>query len=198
MIDQPFVPAGDASVMDEVARRWDELQAANPAYFDGRLCHVIGVHRNGYGGAVVHVADCAYRYFAVQDEDFDLGVRPLGVKGITRRADGRVLVGRRSSSVAGYPGCWEFAPGGVVEPGEDPAGAVVKELAEETGLSCDAPTAVALVFDDVIRCWEAIYRITPAATELHASDEYDELAWCEPDDVPDDLTPIARTMIGLL
>jgi len=184
--------------MDEAARRWDALCAGNPAYFDGRLCHVIGVHRNGCGGAVLHVADCAYRHFAVQDDEFDLGVRPLGVKGITRRPDGRVLVGRRSSSVAGYPGCWEFAPGGVVEPGERPAEAITKELREETGLTCPEPTAVAIMFDDGLRCWEIVYRIAPRSEDVGVTDEYDELAWCEVDDLPADLTPIARTMIGLV
>ncbi|MCP3905775.1 MAG: NUDIX domain-containing protein [Planctomycetes bacterium] len=198
MLDHPYVPAGDAAVLDEVTLRWDALCVANPAYYDGRLCHVIGVHRNGYGGAVMHVADCAYRYFAVQDDDFDLGVRPLGVKGITRRADGRVLLGRRSARVAGYPGRWELAPGGVVEPGEHPAITVVKELREETGLACGEPTAIAVLYDDVVRTWEIVYRLTPADERAAASDEYDEVAWCAPEEITVDLTPIARSMVALL
>ncbi len=45
--------------------------------------------------------------------------------------DGRVLAARRTSP-AHLAGGWEF-PGGKVEPGEDPEGAVVREIAEELG-----------------------------------------------------------------
>ena len=63
-----FVP--ESGQLDEVDRRWRRMCAANSSYFDGRLWHVIGVHRNGCGGAVVHVMDCAYRFYAVQDARF--------------------------------------------------------------------------------------------------------------------------------
>lgn len=44
---------------------------------------------------------------------------------------GRVLAARRTSPPE-LAGGWEF-PGGKVEPGEDPAGAVVREVGEELG-----------------------------------------------------------------
>ncbi|MHC5023470.1 MAG: NUDIX hydrolase [Planctomycetota bacterium] len=198
VVDEPFVPR--AGSLDEIDLRWEALRSSNPAYFDGRLLHVIGVHRNGYGGAVLHVKDCAYRFHAVQDDDFDLGVRPLGVKGLTMRGD-EVLLGRRSAQVAHYVGLWEFAPGGVVEPGRAPADVVVAELREETGLVPDCePTPVALLYDDVLHCWEMIFRLEAGGGSAPepASPEYTEIRWCRPEALPEDLSPVARAMVPLL
>ena len=198
VMDEPFVPAGEPGLLDEVQWRWDALCKGNPRYFDGRLYHVLGVHRNGYGGAVLHVADCAYRFYAVQDEDFDLGVRPLGVKGIVIR-DGLVLLGRRAPDVAAYAGRWEFAPGGAVEPGKTPVQTVMDELAEETGLTAGRePTPVAVLYDSVLRCWEIVFRIEPGAGGAPTTAEYAETRWRRPDDLPADLTPTARQMIPLV
>jgi 8-oxo-dGTP pyrophosphatase MutT (NUDIX family) len=202
VVDEPFVPDVDAARLDEVDQRWDALRAANDAYFDGRLYHVLGVHRNGHGGAVLHVADCAYRFYAVQSPDFELGVRPLGVKGITGHG-GRVLMGRRAASVSAYAGRWEFAPGGGVEPGDppsaQPARTLLAELREETGRTARRePTPIAILFDDVLGTWEIVYRIDATRDGVPATAEYDELTWCAPGALPEDLTPIGRQMVALL
>jgi 8-oxo-dGTP diphosphatase len=56
-------------------------------------------------------------------------------------ADGRVLLAQRPEGKA-MAGLWEF-PGGKVDPGETPEGALIRELAEELGIdvsaSCLAP-----------------------------------------------------------
>lgn len=49
--------------------------------------------------------------------------------------DGRVLAARRTAPPAAA-GRWEF-PGGKVEPGEDPAAALVREVAEELGCTIE-------------------------------------------------------------
>lgn len=196
-VDEPFLPAGVD--LGEVERRWDRLREANPAHFDGRILHVLRVARNGCGGAAVHVVECAYRFYAVQTGDFDLGVRPLGVKGLTRR-DGRVLVGRRGPRVSRYAGRWEFAPGGGVEPGRSPARALVDELRSETGLRpAREPVAVAIFFDPEAATWEIVHEVLPAADPLAPkTDEYDELRWCAPEDLPEPLSPAARIMRPLV
>ena len=190
-----FVPQG--SVMDEVDRRWNALCESNPAYFDGRVYNVLGVSRNGCGGAIVHVIECAYRFYAVQDHEFDLRVRGLGVKGYTMRGD-RALLGRRSQSVGVYADQWEFAPGGVVEPGRSPTEVIVSELSEETSLTSQRdPTPIAVISDPIARTWELIYLITDPQGEAQTTPEYSQLRWCGRDELPDELSPIAQSMILL-
>ena len=190
-----FVPEGN--VLDEVDRRWNELCESNPAYFDGRAYNVLGVSRNGCGGAIVHVIECAYRFYAVQDDEFDLQVRGLGVKGFTMR-DNRALLGRRSGKVGLYPDLWEFAPGGVVEPGKSPAEVIVSELSEETSLTTQSePTPIAVVSDPTAHTWELIYLLNDSQGKAQPTPEYSQLRWCGCDDLPDDLSPIAQSMIPL-
>ncbi|TCT05885.1 8-oxo-dGTP diphosphatase [Tepidamorphus gemmatus] len=59
--------------------------------------------------------------------------------------DGRVLITRRPEGKS-MAGLWEF-PGGKVEPGERPADALIRELAEELGIevkdACLAPLTFA-------------------------------------------------------
>lgn len=201
VIDEPFVPRGID--LDDAERRWRALCRANPAYFDGRLLHVFGVSRNGHGGATIHVAECAYRWHAVNGPDFDTGARPIGVKGIVL-AEGYVLVGRRSRHVSAYGGCWEFAPGGGVTPGVEPAEQLRRELQEETGIGRDATAAVstdvpapiarAIFFDEAVRTWEIVYllRLARRAACTPASAEYDVLRWIELESVVSGTAPDVR------
>ena len=197
VIDEPFVP--DGVDIDQVDARWESLQQSNPAFFDGRALHVLGVHRNGCGGATINLVECAYRFYAVQGDDFDCGVRPLGVKGITMHGD-LLLMGRRAAWVHQYPGQWECAPGGGVEPGVDPVDVLLSELAEETGCACAGqPVAVALLLDEETRCWELVYRMTVAEDVLAPStDEYSELRWCDADELPAPRSSITEYMRRLL
>lgn len=55
------------------------------------------------------------------------------VVGVVARGDGRFLVQPRGGDRA-MAGLWEL-PGGKVEPGEDHAAALAREIAEETGLT---------------------------------------------------------------
>lgn len=183
--------------MDEIDRRWKALCQSNPAYFDGRAYNVLGVSRNGGGGAAIHVIECAYRFYAVQDANFGLGVWGLGVKAFTMCGN-RTLLGRRSRNVAVYPDLWEFAPGGVVEPGKSPAEVIVSELREETGLLCARdPTPIAIVSDLIARTWEIVSIISDPLGEAKPSVEYSELRWCTRIELPTELSPIAQSMLAL-
>ena len=114
--------------------------------------------------------------------------------------DGRVLVAERPPDKS-LAGLWEF-PGGKIESGETPEGALVRELAEELGIdtsaSCLAPAGFAshayadfqlvlLLF--ACRKW----RGTP-----HGRDGQG-LRWCR---VPElfalDMPPADRPLLGLL
>lgn len=132
--------------------------------------------------------------------------RRVGAYGVCRGADGRVLLARGSASCP-FPGVWQL-PGGGLEHAEDPAHAVVREFAEETGLAVevtglravladvatfrDSGVAVhtdRLVFDVAVRGGEP--RPEPAGGS-------DELAWFAPDEaaaVP--LMPFTAEVLGL-
>jgi 8-oxo-dGTP diphosphatase len=101
-------------------------------------------------------------------------------------ADGRWLMHRRPEGKH-HAGLWEF-PGGKVEPSEIPSQALVRELAEELGIGCDAAQLAPAGFAET-RAPEAgkeivilLYRLTmwdgePAALEGGA------IAWFTPAEV---------------
>lgn len=62
-------------------------------------------------------------------------MQPALVVGAAVLRDGRVLAARRTRP-ASAAGRWEL-PGGKVEPGEDPAAAVVREIGEELGCTVE-------------------------------------------------------------
>ena len=115
-------------------------------------------------------------------------------------ADGRVLVQQRPP---GKPmaGLWEF-PGGKIEPGETPEGALIRELAEELGIgveaACLAPAAFAseplgekhlLLLLYVCRKWSG------TAEPRHAA----ALKWVRPVELHRlEMPPADKPLIGLL
>lgn len=59
-------------------------------------------------------------------------------------ADNRVLIAQRPEGKQ-LAGLWEF-PGGKVDPGERPEAALIRELAEELGITVKAPCLAPLTF----------------------------------------------------
>jgi isopentenyldiphosphate isomerase len=53
---------------------------------------------------------------------------------VVRSSRGEVLVHRRAETKDLWPGYWDIAVGGVVDAGEDYAGAAAREVAEELGI----------------------------------------------------------------
>ena len=196
-LPEPWVP--ECVDLDEVDSVWQSIVQENPRAFDGEILHVLGVHRNGTGGVVIHVAPCAYRFYAVQARGLDCGVRTLGAKAITRSGD-RILLGLRADWVMYYPGEWEFVPGGSVQPQDSPAETILEELKEETGCrAIRSPVPLAVAYDPAAYAWEVIHviELDPDATPV-GSLEYDELRWFEGGSLPEQLTPIAQRMTALV
>lgn len=102
------------------------------------------------------------------------------VAAIIERQDGAVLVGRRAPGRTSA-GLWEF-PGGKVEPGEDSATALEREVFEELGtvVECGAlldrsTTAVGAIDVDL-----ACFRASVVGTQPRVSTDHDELRWVRP------------------
>src|SRR5687768_15766364 len=75
--------------------------------------------------------------------------RKLVVAGVIVGGDRRILITQRRADQA-LPLKWEF-PGGKVEPGEAPADALVRELAEELGVTAS-----------VGRIWDVLFHAYPS------------------------------------
>jgi 8-oxo-dGTP diphosphatase len=94
--------------------------------------------------------------------------------GIVTDADGRLLLVRRAH--APEAGRWSL-PGGRVEPGEDDAAALVREMAEETGLVVEPGALVGRVYRGVYEI--ADYRCTVVGGALRAGDDALDARWCD-------------------
>ncbi len=196
--EERWVP--NSMSLEEIDARWKDLCRGNPRYFDGDVLQVLGVVRNGHGGVTIHAAPTSFRFYAVQASGEDIGTRVLGVKGLSRAADGRWLMGRRGSEVAYYPETWEFAPGGSVPPGRDPERVLLDELKEESGwLPIGTPRSVAVLYDPSAFSWEIVFTLavepgTDPPTELW---EYDMCDLFPSGHEPEPLAPVARQLLRI-
>lgn len=194
--------------LDEVDEAWSRLRADNPKYHDGGVLHVLGVVRNGHGGVSMHLAESSYRFHAVRRLGIDTGIRPLGVKGLATH-HGQVLVGRRSARTGSYPGCWEYVPGGGVEPPVaggpvDTCDVLRRELREESGWIAKGPVVpVAVFLDEAAGTWEVLHTVTVGPAEGATVEdsppgwEYDELRLVQPGECPEPVSD-AAVMISSL
>lgn len=122
------------------------------------------------------------------------------VVGVVIERAGRFLVGKRSLHKTSAPGVWH-AVTGRVEAGESQAAAVVREVAEETGLSC-APCekvgeAITRDGSACIHWWRVALLDDHEAVLL--GDEHSELRWVSVEEMrrlepifPEDVEMFAR------
>ncbi len=107
------------------------------------------------------------------------------VGGLLFDADGRILACRRPKGDA-WAGWWEF-PGGKIEPDEDSASALIRELIEEIGVSVEPKYMVEKLlyeYDDRsvrLQIWDCGV-INPASIRLV---EHDEARWLSTDELLD-------------
>ncbi len=99
-------------------------------------------------------------------------------------AAGRVLIAQRPAGKR-RAGLWEF-PGGKVEGGETPEGALVRELAEELGITvftgCLLPLTFASHAYDDFHLLMPLYLVRQWQGEI-APREHAEIAWVKPVDL---------------
>jgi 8-oxo-dGTP diphosphatase len=129
-------------------------------------------------------------------------VRRIGAYGLCRDDAGRVLLARNSHR-SNFPGLWTL-PGGGVEQGEHPDDTVVREFAEETGLTVRV-TGLHSVTADVFRLpltdtWEhtdrIIYDVHPVGGSLRNEPDgtTDLVDWVDPAGLP--LMPFTAVVLG--
>lgn len=103
---------------------------------------------------------------------------PIPVVCAVIEREGRVLVAQRPPDKL-MPLKWEF-PGGKVEPGEDPAAAIVREIREELGCAVTVTGALTPFVHDyrtvVITMIPFVCTLSPGSPAPHAH-EHVALAW---------------------
>lgn len=125
--------------------------------------------------------------------------RLLVVAGLLVDGDGRVLISQRRADQQ-LPLAWEL-PGGKVEAGEAPAAALVRELEEELGCTCEVGRIWDVLFHpypdfDLVML---VYRATPRAAQTPRAATVAAIAWCLPDELSAyDILPADRPLVDRL
>lgn len=96
--------------------------------------------------------------------------------------DGRVLAARRTTPAAAA-GRWEF-PGGKVEDGESPETALVREVAEELGVTVDVRRWLAGTAP-IGTAYELVVAVADLVTGEPQPVEHDQVRWLGPDELDD-------------
>jgi len=122
-----------------------------------------------------------------------------GVSGVILDDAGRLLLGRRTDT-----GRWAVVSG-ILEPGEQPAVALVREAMEETGVTIEVVALTVLHSGhpveypngDRARYLDVCFWARAVAGEARvADDESTEVAWFTPDALPADLTASSAERIA--
>ncbi len=202
-LDLHVLPEAPAAPDAAVARAWATLCAENPRLFAGPMLSVTLLEAVGPARARIICRPDTYDRLAVRP-GVDTGVRLLAVTGLLFDPDGRLLLAQRSLDVHAYPGHWEVAPAGGVEPLE-PGRALTltslcdqlqTEFVEEFGLGGDTPPlppaqCVAIVRDDRTFSDDIVFRVELLAEHVQAIEqgrslaaqwEYDRLNWLSRED----------------
>ncbi|WP_127818975.1 NUDIX hydrolase [Microbacterium sp. CPCC 204701] len=119
-----------------------------------------------------------------------IGTAPLPLAGVTAVVihEGRVLLGRRSDNGALTPIT------GIVDPGEEPAAAAVRETNEEAGVVCRVERLawvhqlprVVYPHGDQVDYLDLVFRCSWVSGDPHAADgEMTEVGWYGLDELPE-------------
>ena len=109
----------------------------------------------------------------------------LSVKVVVRDASGRCLLLKRSLRSKGNPGKWDL-PGGKVDPGENFTQGILREVAEETGLTISIQR-VGGVAESESPTNKVVYLILEGRLEsgqVQLSSEHDEYVWVNRRELP--------------
>ncbi len=111
----------------------------------------------------------------------------VGVTAVVVDPDGRILLHRRADD-----GRW-CTPGGLVEPGEQPAATLVRELQEETGVRVHPEALVSAVMEepytypngDRVQILDLAFRCRPVSGQARVNDDESlEVRWFDYADLP--------------
>jgi 8-oxo-dGTP diphosphatase len=188
---QPGILARGPWQADQVATRWRE-DCFEP---DSRLAAqadaaIAALHERGspsHDGLAARLAayESAGDSLAVELQPMRWALRLAGEDALgslsvlctVRSSDGRWLAGRRAEWVASWAGRWALGAGGAVEVGEDPVGALGRELEEEWSVVPERLVVEALVCLPNRMVMLIGQAWLPDGAEVTRDHEHDEHAW---------------------
>lgn len=102
----------------------------------------------------------------------------LSVKVLIRDAEGRCLLLKRSMSSKGNPGKWDL-PGGKVDAGENLETGLLREVAEETGLTISLQRVLGAAESEAPtkRVAYLIFQGRIESGQVHLSSEHEDFTW---------------------
>ncbi len=109
----------------------------------------------------------------------------LSVKVVILDRKGRCLLIRRSMASEGNPGKWDF-PGGKLDPGETFDGGLLREVAEETGLTIRLERVLGAAESEA-RTKRVVYLLMEASHvsgRVRLSEEHDDFCWTKAGELP--------------
>ena len=174
---------GDVMLSDEHdGAQWLEASAYRERYLNDELIAGIEAQNAHYGALMRAVRANLDAYLAWCDHellDKQLRVLRLTADMFVVR-DGKTLFLKRRGGLGG--GVW-YLPGGIVEPGEDPADAAVRETFEESGLRCLEPRLLRVwgyPAQNAIDAYHATYIAQAAGGDVTLSIEHSDHRWMTP------------------
>ena len=211
---QPGILARGPWRADQVATRWrDERFEPAPelaAQADAAIAELQGRGSPSHDGMAARLAafDSGGSGLTVELQPMRWALRLIGADALgslsvlcaVRSSDGRWLAGRRADWVATWAGRWALGAGGAVEVGEDPVGALGRELEEEWSVVPETLTVEALVCLPNRMVMLIGQAWLPDGAEVTRDHEHDEHAWWPLDvgDWPAEADPALRHMAALL
>jgi ADP-ribose pyrophosphatase YjhB (NUDIX family) len=166
----PFEPSAAASQAADVAIA--ALRARGSPAHDGVSARLVG-HREEDGGLALELEPIRW---ALRLNPGDAR-QSLSALCVVRASDGRWLAGRRAGWLATWSGRWALGAGGAVDPGENPADTLGRELHEEWSVAAERMTVEALVcLPQQLVLLVGLAWLADGA-EVVPDAEHDEFAW---------------------
>ena len=157
-----------------------------------------------YHGRILDLARETHRMPDSRESQFEIVQHPGGAAALPVLDDGRLILIRQFRPAA-EDYIYEI-PAGRLEPGEEPAGCVSRELVEEVGYSADQISSLGFIYSSIGFCTEKIYLfvatgLSQGQTALEP-DEFIEPHIVSLDEalnmVESGLIPDAKTQVALL